>query len=162
MNSKKISYGGIGTALGLVILFLTRVIPINTLTLLTLASCIIPIIIIKTDVRTGVYVYIATTLIGFFLVPSIYIALYALLFGIYGIIKYFIEKTNRLFQEIVLKYIFFNIILALIYLILGNLTGLINIKLPLFIVIILCEIAFLIYDYALTLIISFFIKKNFL
>ena len=102
MNAKKISYGGIGTALGVLILFLTRVIPINTLALLTLASCIIPLIIIKTDVKTAIYVYFATALIGFFITPGIYSLMYALIFGVYGIIKYYIEKLNKLYIEIIL------------------------------------------------------------
>lgn len=159
MNAKKISYGGIGTALGVLILFLTRVIPINTLALLTLASCIIPLIIIKTDVKTAIYVYFATALIGFFITPGTYSLMYALIFGVYGIIKYYIEKLNKLYIEIILKYVYFNITLVISYLLIGSLVGAFNISLPLWIFIILAEISFAIYDYALTVVISFFLNS---
>ena len=160
MKTKNITVGGISIALSLVILYLSTIIPINTIAILTIASSIIPISIIRSDIKTAISVYIITSIISFFFLPINYSILYILLFGIYGIIKYFIEKINKLYIEIILKLLFFNVMLALGYILACSiLSSLINIKLSIYILIIAAQIMFLIYDYALTIIITFYLER---
>lgn len=159
MKAKDIAIGGIMVAISVMTLYLTAVIPINTLAILTLASCLIPITIIRSKIKTAIFVYISTTIIGFFIVPLNYVIMYALFFGIYGIIKFFIEKINRLPLEIILKVIFFNVILSLSLVVMNNFIGDISINLPIWLFFIIAQVVFLIYDYALTIIITFYIDK---
>ena len=107
MKAKDITLGGILIALGIAILYLTTIININTIALLTLCSCLIPIAIIRSNLKTAFFVYISTSIISFFIVPINYALLYTLFFGIYGIIKFFIEKTGKLFIELILKILYF-------------------------------------------------------
>lgn len=159
MKTKNLTIGGISIALSLVILYLSTIISINTIAILTVASSIIPITIIKSDIKTSILVYIITSILSFFFLPINYSLLYILLFGIYGIAKYFIEKLNKLPLEIVLKLVFFNIMLGIGYLLMDSLLNMINLKLSLWILLIIAQFAFLIYDYALTVIISFYLQR---
>lgn len=159
MKAKDITLGGIMVALSVITLYLTTIIPINTFAILTLASCFIPICIIRSNIKTAFFVYIASTIISFFILPINYTIMYGMLFGVYGIIKYFIEKLNKLPFEIILKLIFFNIILVIGLMFMSTILGDLNIKLPTWALFLAGQIVFLVYDYAITIAISFYIEK---
>lgn len=157
MKSNKLAIGGISVALSLVILYLTNVIPINTIAILTIASSVIPITIIKTDIKTSIMVYIITSICSFMFLPITYSIMYIFIFGVYGIIKSFIERLHNTPIEIILKLVYFNIILTIVYFALPSILG--NIEISLLLAFISANIAFLIYDYALTIVITYFVTK---
>lgn len=159
MKAKDITLAGLMVALSVIVLYLTTIIPINTFAILTIASVIIPITIMRSNIKTAVLVYAATSLLGFFIVPINFFLMYFMFFGIYGIVKYFIEKLRKLPLEIALKYIFFNVILVLALTVLKGFIGDLNIKMPIWAFIIIAEAAFYVFDYALTILISFYIEK---
>lgn len=159
MKSRNIAESGILIGATLVVLYATSILPISTLSVLTLASCLIPISIIRTSIRDAILVYVSSSLLSFFILPINMSIYYTLFFGIYGIIKYFIEKINKLPLEIILKLISFNILLGIIYFIAINFLGNISIKFSIYLLWSIAQIVFFIYDYALTLIISFYLQK---
>lgn len=159
MKSKNIAFGGIIVALSVLSLYCTSLIPSNTITFLTIASYFIPICIIRSNVKNSILVYLATIALSFFIVPTTYVVMYALFFGIYGIVKYFIERLNNITLELILKFVYFNISLFVVILILKYIVGSFVIKIPFWLLILLAQPFFFIYDYALTLLISFYIKK---
>ena len=159
MKSRYIAESGLLVALTLVILYATSVIPISTLSILTVASCLIPISIIRTSIKNTILVYIASSILSFFLVPTNIALYYTLFFGVYGIIKYFIEKAKNIPLEIFLKLISFNILLGIIYFITKSFLVVISPDLPLWILWLGAQIVFLVYDYALTLAISYFLRR---
>ena len=159
MKAKDLTFGGILIALSLLILYSSSILPISTLTILTLASCLIPICIIRSSVKTGFLVYIGTTTLGFFIIPINIIIYYGLFFGIYGIIKYYIEKLQKLPIEIILKFIMFNIIFIIILTVIKLLLGNLVINIPLWLLWLIAQPVFLAFDYALTLIISYYLNR---
>lgn len=159
LKTKNLTLSSLLISLTLVILALNTLLPISTLSILTVASAIIPIAIIRTSTKNAFLVYIASSLLGFLILPKDIIILYALFFGIYGLVKYYIEKLNKISIEIILKLIFSSIILIIYYLLFSSLIDISNVNLPLYLIFIIANILFLIYDYALTLIISFYINK---
>jgi len=159
LKAKDLTLGGILIALSLLILYSSSILPISTLTILTLASCLIPICIIRSSVKTGFLVYIGTTTLGFFIIPINIIIYYGLFFGIYGIIKYYIEKLQKLPIEIILKFIMFNIILIIILTVIKLFLGNIVINIPLWLLWLIAQPVFLVFDYALTLIISYYLNR---
>ena len=159
MKAKDLTLGGILIAVSLVILYSSSILPISTLTILTLASCLIPICIIRSSVKTGFLVYIGTTTLGFFIIPINIIIYYGLFFGIYGIIKYYIEKLQKLPLEIILKFIMFNIIFIIILTVIKLFLGNIVINIPLWLLCLIAQPVFLVFDYALTLIISYYLNR---
>ena len=159
MKSKYIAESGLLVALTIVILFSTSILPISTLSILTVASCLIPISIIRTSIKNALLVYIASSILGFFLIPTNIAIYYTLFFGIYGIIKYFIEKFRNIFIELIIKLIAFNLLLGIAYFITKSFLGIISPEFSLWILWIIAQGAFLVYDYALTLAISFFLNR---
>ena len=159
MKAKDLTLGGILIALTLVILYSSSILPISTLTILTLASCLIPICIIRSSVKTGFLVYIGSTTLGFFIIPINIIVYYGLFFGVYGIIKYYIERLRKLALEIILKLIIFNIIFIIIFTVATLFLGNVVINIPLWLLWILAQPTFIVFDYALTLIIGYYLNR---
>jgi len=159
MKSKYIAENGLLVALTIVLLYATSIIPISKLSILTVASCLIPISIIRTSIKNTLLVYIASSILSFFLVTTNIAIYYTLFFGIYGIIKYFIEKFRNIFIELIIKLIAFNLLLGIAYLITKSFLGIISPEFSFWILWIIAQGAFLVYDYALTLAISFFLSR---
>lgn len=159
MKSKHIAESGLLVGLTVVILYAASILPISTLSILTVASCLIPISIIRTSIKNTILVYIASSVLSIFLVPTDIALYYTLFFGVYGIIKHYIEKIRNLPLELLLKLITFNILLGLNYLIVKNFLGILSPEFPLYVLWLAAQVIFLVYDYALTLIISFFLNR---
>ena len=106
MKPSNITLGGILTALTMVILYAASVLPVSTITVLTISSAIIPICIIRSNVKTAFIVYIASSILSLLMVPTNIWLLYTLIFGGYGIVKFFIEKKRNIKLEIILKFIY--------------------------------------------------------
>lgn len=158
MKSNNIAQSGILIALTLAVLYSTSLLPISTLSILTVASCLIPISIIRTSLKNTILVYLSCSILSFFLVPINISLLYSLFFGVYGIIKFFIEKLDNLIYEIILKLLVFNVLLFCIYIIFKLFIGF-KAELSLWLLILIAQAAFLVYDYALTIIITYFLNK---
>ena len=159
MKAKEITLSGILTGLTIVILYLNLLLPISTISILTLASLLVPIALIRGSMKSAILVYVSSSIIGLFILPLNIMILYILFFGIYGIVKFYIEKINKLPLEIFIKIIFFNIILFLSFFVFKTFIPIEITKLPIVIFLIIAEIVFLVYDYALTLLISFYLQR---
>lgn len=172
MSSKNIALGGILTALTLVLLYLTLFIPTNTLTLLTLASFMVPVAIIRGNIKTALLVYISSSLLGLIFVPS-FAWLYIIFFGCYGIIKYLIERLDRFTLEWLLKIAFFNVILLTFFqtfialfdpTFIERITAIGSKVLPqvpsiaIILLWLAAQLVFMIFDYALTLLVDLYYK----
>ena len=95
MKSGNITLGGILIALTIIILYSASILPVSTISVLTIASAIVPVCIIRSDVNTAVMVYLASSIISVFFIPLNIWLLYTLIFGGYGIVKYFIERLRK-------------------------------------------------------------------
>ncbi|MBC6696391.1 hypothetical protein H9L25_06385 [Terrisporobacter mayombei] len=151
--SKKISYGGILLALNIILLLLVNVIPINTLFLMGLASLPISIIIMEWGPKLGTIFYMASVILSFIVMANKFQwILYIFTFGIYGLIKYVIEKDRSFLIEYIMKLISANILIFIAYFILKNF-----IYIPInFITIVIFEMAFIIYDYVYSRFIDYY------
>ena len=154
--SKKMAYSGILLGLNIVLLLISNLISINTMFFMGLASLIISVIVMEYGVNTGVVFYIASIILSFVVMPNkSQWLLYTLTFGIYGLVKYFIEKGRPIYIEVILKLIFANLVAVILYLILKNIVIIpINI-----ITIIVYQVAFLVYDYVYSLFIEYYNEK---
>lgn len=162
-KSSFMARGGIYIALSIIILYSTTFFPFNTILLMGIASAIIPLTIITTDLKTSVIVYVAVSLLSYFLLPlkSVWLC-YLMFFGIFGFIKYYIEGFNLMKLEIFLKLLFFNIVMFLYYYIYKLLFAPETTLPPKFaLIIIVYQFLFLIYDYSLTIFITY-VDNNFI
>lgn len=156
-NSKTLNIvrGGIFTALGLALMYIASIMPTNRLFFAAASSIVIVAAIVQIGVRWSVLVFISTAILSIFIPgPKFLNISYICFFGVYGIIKYFIEGLRKLPLELLLKLAFFNAALAagvFIYKLLFMYFPQLNYSL---IFIFICaQAVFLVYDYALTLII---------
>ena len=123
MKARDIALGGILVALTTIVLYATSILPISTLAILTIASALIPVCIIRSNIQTSIFVYISSSLIAFFLVPINISFLYFIFFGVYGIVKFFIERIRKEKLEILFKIVFFNIAFIIGFIIMQNVLG---------------------------------------
>ncbi|MBK1811198.1 hypothetical protein JHL18_11205 [Clostridium sp. YIM B02505] len=160
MKASHIAKGGLFVALTIIFLYLSGILPTNKLALVTLASIIIPISIMATSISSSVLVYIASSILALLLVNKSIAFAYIIFFGSYGFIKYFVERINIIVIEYILKTLFFSLCFFVIYKF-YNIFLLTNISnsFPLWQLILAAEAVFLIYDYALTVAISYYIKR---
>lgn len=162
-KSTNIAKGGLLTALSVIFIYLSSIMPTNKLALLSAASFIIPISILNIGTKMTFVEYLAVSILGLFLIPSKGIALaYILFFGLYGFVKLYIEKIRKTPIELILKLIFFNIIIIIIAFLYTQLFAqIINLKqfenylIP---AILLAQVAFIAYDYLVTLLIQYYLK----
>lgn len=158
--SKFIARGGILTSIGVILLYLSTISPTSKVYILGVASCLIPLSVIITNIRNSFLVYIATSIISILMLGfKGSVIAYVLFFGLYGFIKYYIERLRNIPLEIILKLLYFNVSVGIIfYLYKLFFAGLLKINLPLYQVIIMLQFMFVIFDYALTLFIAYVTK----
>jgi hypothetical protein len=157
-GTKNIALNGVLGALAVICLLLADVLPTSKISLYALSSFFVSVVITEGGIRAGWLFYAATALLGFMIVPDkISIVPYALFFGGYGIIKFYIEKLDRIVIEYVLKVAFFNICAALVLLAARSLfEGEIAAGLPWGILVGICQVIFLVYDFVYTLFINYY------
>lgn len=161
LKSKNIAYLGVLLALNQVFIILSSIIKTNTLLLFSLAALMIGIVIVEFGAKNGVLFYIASSILGFFLTTNqVEIVTYILFFGMYSIVKYAIERASYSMKyakifELTTKLIFFNLVALCIYFLLREFAV---IKLYWWLILI-AEIAFVVYDYAFSIFINYYITK---
>ena len=159
-KASNMAKGGVFTALTILFLYISSIVPINRFYLLGLASCIIPLSIIWTNVRNSVLVYLSSGLLSILFGFRGSALAYIIFFGLYGFIKYYVEKLRKAPLEFVLKFTFFNLCLFLLYFLYNLFSfGLPKMNIPIYYVVIVLQLIFIIYDYALTMFISYVNRK---
>ena len=154
--SKKIALGGVLLAINIIILMLINIIPINTLFLMGIASLLISIIIMEFGPKMGVAFYLGVFILSFFVMANKFQwILYIFTFGVYGLFKYIIEQDRSVYIEYILKLIFANIAIGIVFFMIKEF---IYIPINIF-TIIFFEVAFLVYDHVYSLFIEYYNNK---
>ena len=154
--SKKIAYSGILLAVDILLFFMLNVFQTNTIFILGLASLPIAIIIMNWGPKTGAIFYIASVILGFMVINNkAHWIIYVFTFGVYGLIKYLIEQERPIYVEYILKLVYANIALAIVYFIVRQF-----VYVPeQWYLILLFEVVFLVYDYAYSLFIDYYNQR---
>lgn len=154
--SRKIAYGGILLALNIILLMLTNIIPINTLFLMGLASLPISIVIMEWGPKMGLAFYIGSMILSFIVMANkAQYILYIFTFGIYGLVKYILERYKSIYAEYILKLLFANVVVIVLYFILKPFVFIpINI-----ITFVVFQIAFVVYDFMYSSFIDYYNSK---
>ena len=154
---KRITLSGILLAFTVICVFLAAVLPTSKLSLYALSSLFMSVIIIEFGTKAGWAFYLASAILSALLVPRLEVIPFVVFFGIYGLIKLYIERLNSRITEYILKFAYFNIclILGLFFLKEIILNG-VNLSAPVYIVAAVLEVVFVIYDYIYTLFIRFY------
>lgn len=160
-RAKVISLSGFFVALSVIMVYISSIIIVSKLFLLGCASAIIPLAVISVGRNSAFLIYMSSSILLLLLIPKkgVFIA-YITFFGLYGLIKYYVERIKKLPIEIILKLVFFNLCLALYYYLFKLILGFTpKINIPYSYAIIMLQFVLLLYDYGLTLFINYFSKR---
>ncbi len=160
-KTKKIALNGILGAVAVICLLLAVLMPTGRISFYALSSFFVAVSIIESGARAGWLFYVATSLLALIIVPDkLGIVPYAIFFGLYGIIKFYIEKLDRIVLEYILKFAFFNVCMGIAIWAVRDLLGFaVSSKLPWWLLIIALEIVFFVYDYVYTLFVGYYRDK---
>ena len=151
-------------ALGVIFLGIGALLEVLDISMAVIASLCVIIAVVEYGKGAPWMVYAAISILSFLIVPSKLPSIFfALFFGFYPILKGVLEAKPKAICWI-LKEIIFNVCLAIIIAIYMSLffQG-VSFKIPLHwlivIAVVLCELVFILYDFALTKMISFYVIK---
>lgn len=109
-NSFKVAFGGVISALSIVLMFMTGIIPTLTYAVPAIAGALLIALSIEISPKFAVTVYAAVSILSLLVVADKEAAvMYAAFFGCYPILKGFIEKKTKGIVSWIIKYAFFNI-----------------------------------------------------
>ena len=161
---KQLTFCAMLVALGVIFLGIGALLEVLDISMSVIASFCVIIAVIEYGKAAPWTVYAAISVLSFLLIPNKLPAIFfTLFFGFYPIIKEKLERKNKVIRWI-LKELIFNVCLAIIitiYMLLFFQGVDIAIPLPWIIVIavLLCEAVFILYDIAITRIITFYVIK---
>lgn len=162
----KIAFSGVFAALGVVILFLSGVIPVATIALPAVAGCILIPVVAECGEKWGFAVFAATALVSFFLVGDREaVLIYVLFFGYYPVLYAGLDRIKGKGIRYAAKLVLFNVaavteVLLTVYVLgipfetisfLGRFTPVV--------LLLLANIVFVMYDYALRGVIHTYFRR---
>lgn len=154
---KRVTLSGILLAFTVICVFLAANLPTSRLSFYALSSLFLAVVIIEFGSKAGWAFYIASGVLSTVLIPRLEVIPFIVFFGVYGLIKLYIEKLHSRISEYILKLIYFNICLVLGLMFLKEfILGGVNLSMPIYIVAGLLEVVFIVYDYIYTLFIRFY------
>lgn len=161
-RTKRLSMCAMLSALGVVVLYLGSVIEVIDISMAVVASLFAIFAVIEYGARYAWSIYAITGILSAVLLPNKFPALmYLLFFGFYPIIKEKIEKLSRKIVQWALKELLFNVCL-IILMVIGNYILMIDMKAWFVMEVVFFVLAngtFVIYDIALTRLISLYVFR---
>ena len=165
-KSGKIALGGLLTALGVVLMFLTGLIPIGTYALPAIAGVLLIVAVIEIGAKWAWMIYAAVALLSLLFAADKEAALlFVLFFGYYPVLKSFLERISNKVLSWISKFAVFNVAVVACFFLAVNFLQLpedsftvFGIYLP-WVFLILGNAVFLIYDIALSGLVATYVEK---
>lgn len=161
-SASRTALGGVLAALSLLLLYAATLMPSGRIGMVAVAGLVPAAAVISGGLAAGFLCYGAAGLLGLLLLPDKGCALlYAIFFGLYPMVKSAIERLRKLPLELLLKLVFFNIVLAILLfgfssLLFPLLPELLHSPLPIFLV---GNGAFLLYDYGFSKLATYYAAR---
>ncbi len=162
--AKKTAFSAIMMSLAVVCLFGASIAPSAKISILALTSVFGAVSVAEYGPKYGLVHYIGVSLLSLLLIPKkMLVIVYAIFLGYYPVVKMYVEKMNKRWLEWFIKLFVFNVFLFLAFVIFKTfflptlesvLAKIAVYYLP--IVVLLLEVVFVIYDYVLSYIISYY------
>ena len=165
-KSGKIALGGLLTALGVVLMFLTGLIPIGTYALPAIAGVLLIVAMIEIGAKWAWMIYAAVAVLSLLFAADKEAALlFVLFFGYYPVLKSFLERISNKVLSWISKFAVFNVAVVACFFLAVNFLQLpedsftvFGIYLP-WVFLILGNAVFLIYDIALSGLVATYVEK---
>ena len=165
-KSGKIALGGLLTALGVVLMFLTGLIPIGTYALPAIAGVLLIVAVIEIGAKWAWMIYAAVAVLSLLFAADKEAALlFVLFFGYYPVLKSFLERISNKVLSWISKFAVFNVAVVACFFLAVNFLQLpedsftvVGFYLP-WVFLILGNAVFLIYDIALSGLVATYVEK---
>ena len=157
--AKRVARLAVLTALGVVLLFLTNVIPAGKLGLMALASLPVCVALMMYGRKWSAGAFAVTAILGFLLFPGTTAIGYALFFGYYPIAKSLFERVRGTWQPWALKLALYAAAFAAYWFLARALFSDAAEVLPWYGVFVIGALVFVVYDFCYSLIIRFYLEK---
>lgn len=159
-KTRCLTRSALGAAVGVICLLLCTVLPTAKLALLCLSSLGVCFVRMSCSVKWAIGTYLITAALALLLLPEKSpAAAYALLTGFYPLILLRLERIGKKSLRYGIKLLLFNAVFAGLYFAVSGLLPAKASALSPWILFIAANIAFLVYDYALTQLILLYIRK---
>jgi len=160
-TSRLVALSALFVAFSVIFLYLAAVLPTGQLGFIAVASLFGIAAVVETGIKGGIFVFVGSAILGFIIIPdkssSIF---YALFFGYYPILKSIAEQIKSRFIEWILKVLIFNIALTVIVLLFSQIMfSYISFSKNLFVIYLLANACFIIFDIGVSKAIGFYINK---
>lgn len=108
-NTYKVAFGGILSALCVVLMFMTGIIPVGTFAFPAIAGILLSVMVIEFGGKWAVVVYVSVSILSFLFAADKEAALYFTAFlGFYPILKKTLENLKSKFLQFLFKFAIFN------------------------------------------------------
>lgn len=147
--AKKVAYTGVLSALTVILIYFAALVPSGKLSLYALSSLPAALVVMEFGIGAGALLYVSASLLSFLLAGFFGSFPYIVFFGLYSLLKYYIEKSNKRAYEVILKIITFNILLSIYYFLAVRLFAA-SIGMPdkvIYLLIAAAQFVFFVYDY---------------
>lgn len=165
-KSGKIALGGLLTALGVVMMFLTGLIPIGTYALPAIAGVLLIVAVIEIGAKWAWMIYAAVAVLSLLFAADKEAALlFVLFFGYYPVLKSFLERISNKVLSWISKFAVFNVAVVACFFLAVNFLQLPEDSFTVFgfylpwVFLILGNAVFLIYDIALSGLVATYVEK---
>lgn len=105
-KSKFAARGGVLTALSFALLYIAVLVPFASVGLCAAAGIVPSAVLLRQQGRLGASVYMATAILSLLMLPSKGVVAMYILFGLYTLVKYVIEKRKNVFIRWACKLVF--------------------------------------------------------
>ena len=160
-KTKQITITAAMTALSVAILYIASIFPSGSFVFVAISSLAGIVTVIEYRLIAGVFVYAATAILSFLIVPSKSIVLlYALFFGYYPVIKSVFENFKSRFLEWICKIAVFNAVLTIFLIAFSSIIyDSLPFKIGTVFVVLIFNIVFILFDLGLSKLIAYYISR---
>lgn len=160
-NKLLLVFGGICTALSIILLTVSTYIHINTFAILALCSALVGVVQIEGGTKYSLLTFFSTSVLLLVMpVDRLNLIYYAGFFGYYPVIKFFVERLSDIKKELVIKTVIFLILSFLgVWILKDFLSAGVSEKINWKWIALLGVVLMHVYDYALSIFFAFYEKK---
>ena len=157
-KSYRVSLTAMFISFSLLFLYLASILPTMRITMYFLSSIFVMGLMVEQETGLAILMFVAVSLLSLLLMPDkMRVVPYVIFFGHYGIGKYHIEKIKDKVVAYVVKLIYFNAALFGIYFLARSvLLADITLEVPFWLIIVLAQVAFAVYDFLLSKVTQFY------
>ena len=162
-SAHRVSLTAMFASMSLLFLYLASVLPSGRIAMFFLSSVFVMGLVLEEEIGLAFLMFATVSLVSLLLMPNqLRVIPYVLFFGHYGIGKYYIEtRFKDKIVRYIIKLLYYNVALVLMYLLATEVLfeDVLSLDIPFWLIIILAELAFAVYDFAFTKVTGYYFNN---